>query len=521
MNHDPLTHDRHEASRSRLVALSIVLAVLGSLLVPGGPASAQESVPEPLDQALIDAAWANDVETAAELIDAGADVNAKDESVQSAYLVATSEGYLELLELTLEHGADVGSLDWYQGTGLIRSAERGHWPVVGRLIQAGIDADHVNRLGWTALHEAIILGDGSQDYVDTVRLLVAGGADLELATGNGERPLELAQQAGQAAVESTLRTGLGDGPALSPDAALIASIERDEPDLAALAIRHGASIEATDDTGTPAILLAATHDAPDIARLLTALGAATPPQDGASDDLDRARTSRHDASPRSAGGKFRMNLYSKGDFVPQQTVYWCIAAASQTMMNIIDEGKPNRTKARQRRLHFKARRLYDEGDAFWRGVAGESRWEAGLHGLGLRDWAGLLETSGYGRYDVDRATTRKRAIRMAAKAIRTTGRPAGLVVWRGAHAWVISGFEATADPAKTNDFKVTKVFIQDPWYPKVSSIWGASRRPNAAVPVKRLAEDFMRYRRPLQRQPKRDGRYLMVLPVAGPSRSST
>ena len=36
-----------------------------------------------------------------------------------------------------------------------------------------MEVDHVNRLGWTALHEAIILGDGSQRYVDTVRELVA------------------------------------------------------------------------------------------------------------------------------------------------------------------------------------------------------------------------------------------------------------------------------------------------------------------------------------------------------------
>ena len=90
-----------------------------------------------LDQPLIDAAWANDVDRARALIAAGADVNAQDDTQQSAYLIATSEGYLDLLELTLANGADLTSLDSYRGTGLIRAAERGHADIVGRLLRAG------------------------------------------------------------------------------------------------------------------------------------------------------------------------------------------------------------------------------------------------------------------------------------------------------------------------------------------------------------------------------------------------
>ena len=105
---------------------------------------------------------ANDVAAARDLIARGADVNAQDETQQSAYLVATSEGYLDLLDLTLAHGGDVASKDSFNGTGLIRAGERGHTGVVGRLIQAGVEVDHVNRLGWTALHEAIVPCGGSK-----------------------------------------------------------------------------------------------------------------------------------------------------------------------------------------------------------------------------------------------------------------------------------------------------------------------------------------------------------------------
>jgi len=133
-----------------------------------------------LNEQLIAAVWENDLRRASNLIARGADVNAKDNTVQSAYLISTSEGYLELLDLTLKHCADVDSKDSFNGTGLIRAADRGHADIAGRLIQADIKINHINNLGWTALHEAIILGDGSRRYVDTVRVLIAAGADLRL-----------------------------------------------------------------------------------------------------------------------------------------------------------------------------------------------------------------------------------------------------------------------------------------------------------------------------------------------------
>lgn len=220
--------------------------------------------------------------------------------------------------------------------------------------------------------------------------------------------------------------------------------------------------------------------------------------------------------PRPKPGAFSMNLYEKGDFVHQQTAYWCVAASLQTMMNIMDDDRANRSRRFQKRLHFQARDLDRDGDKFWRKLAGESRWRQGLHGLGLKDWAGMLTTNGYGPYEVERAPTLKKAMRMAAKAIRTTGRPVGLVVWRGAHAWVMSGFTATADPAHRNDFRVKKVFVQDPWYPDVSSIWGRSRPPNSALTLNQLGEDYLRYNRPVRRQPMRDGKYMLILPTLPP-----
>lgn len=227
-----------------------------------------------LNLALIEAAWQNDLNLATNLIESGADVNFKDRTQQSAYLIATSEGYDQLLDLTFQHGADVASLDSYKGTGLIRSAERGHANVVGRLIQAGVDVDHVNRLGWTALHEAIILGNGTGRYVDTVRVLVAGGADAELPSAtDGRSPLQHATAAGQTDIVATLRAALANNPIENADAAVLQAATSGEADQLALAMRAGGNIEARDGENRTPLLLAVTFDNPDVARVLVALGA--------------------------------------------------------------------------------------------------------------------------------------------------------------------------------------------------------------------------------------------------------
>jgi uncharacterized protein len=229
-----------------------------------------------LNQQLIEAAWDNDLRRAEALIARGADVNAKDNTVQSAYLISTSEGYLELLELTLQHGADVDSKDSFNGTGLIRAADRGHADIVGRLVQADIKINHINNLGWTALHEAIILGDGSRRYVDTVRVLLAAGADLRLPSQRDQiAPLQHATSKGHDEIAQVLRAGLeADKPSKQlANQRLLAAADRGDATAAALAIRAGADLESRDQRGRTPLILAVANDRPAVARLLLYLGA--------------------------------------------------------------------------------------------------------------------------------------------------------------------------------------------------------------------------------------------------------
>lgn len=147
--------------------------------------------------ALIAASYGAHVDTARVLIAAGSDVNRQDQTQQSAYLIATSEigpdAGLALLQLTLDNGADVGSLDSYKGTGLIRAADRGYPGIVRELLRTEVKVDHVNRLRWTALLEAVMLGDGGPNYTEIVAMLLRAGANPNLADGQGVTPLAHAQ----------------------------------------------------------------------------------------------------------------------------------------------------------------------------------------------------------------------------------------------------------------------------------------------------------------------------------------
>jgi uncharacterized protein len=145
--------------------------------------------------ALLAATHGNHVAVARALIAAGADVNAKDNIEDSAFLYAGAEGRNEILKLTLPT-ADLKSTNRYGGTALIPAAHHGHPETVRILLGTAIDKDHVNKLGWTALLEAVILGDGGLTHTEVVQLLVGAGANVNLADRDGVTPLQHAKRRG-------------------------------------------------------------------------------------------------------------------------------------------------------------------------------------------------------------------------------------------------------------------------------------------------------------------------------------
>ena len=143
------------------------------------------------------------------LVAAGADANALESDFYDIVTIAAVANDLATMKLALTLGCRADNVtSRYEGTALIAAAHLGHFAVVETLIQAGAPLDHINNLNWTALIEAIVLGDGGQQHVATLKALVDAGANVNLADGNGNTPLQLARARGyQSMVKILLDAG--------------------------------------------------------------------------------------------------------------------------------------------------------------------------------------------------------------------------------------------------------------------------------------------------------------------------
>jgi ankyrin repeat protein len=128
------------------------------------------------------------------LVEAGADLGALERDRYDAVTIAAVANDEETLRLLLSLGASARLVtSRYDGTALIAAAHLGHAGVVRQLIAAGAPLDHVNNLHWTAVIEAIVLGDGGARHQQTLQALIDAGANLSLSDRNGRTPLALAR----------------------------------------------------------------------------------------------------------------------------------------------------------------------------------------------------------------------------------------------------------------------------------------------------------------------------------------
>lgn len=170
------------------------VAEIGKLLASGADTQARDSNGRtPLHVA----AFASQDGAVRALVMGGADPNALDNQRYDIVTIAGVADDAPMVRLALSLGADPGAVTSpYDGTALIASAHLGHVEVVRALIEAGAPLDHVNNLGWTALIEAVILGDGGPDHIAVVKLLVEAGASRDLADRGGMTPLDHARNRG-------------------------------------------------------------------------------------------------------------------------------------------------------------------------------------------------------------------------------------------------------------------------------------------------------------------------------------
>ncbi len=141
----------------------------------------------------------------AALLKAGADPSLLENDRYDAVTIAAVADDEPTLALLLKQGASAKLVtSRYDGTALIAAAHLGHDGVVRQLIAAGAPLDHVNNLHWTALIEAIVLGDGGPRHQATVDALLRAGARTDLADRDGRTPLDLARSRGYASMVHAL-----------------------------------------------------------------------------------------------------------------------------------------------------------------------------------------------------------------------------------------------------------------------------------------------------------------------------
>ena len=228
----------------------------------------------------------------------------------------------------------------------------------------------------------------------------------------------------------------------------------------------GTPIPAGVDTNGPAVAEAS----PAVVAAGSAAPATVPPATSAPDPTP----SPVPATPAPPLKAYALNLYRAGDFVAQYTFEWCVGASLQMALNITTDDEDTS-------------RAYQE--ELW--TMAQARSDSPFGGANPLGWTAALNDLGVGPYQLVSIPDFDEALRVAAAAIRETRRPVGLVMWRGRHAWVMSGFESMGDPRVRDDFRVTGVRVLDPLYPHGSTVWGPSPKPNALVSPSTLARQFV------------------------------
>lgn len=159
--------------------------------------------------ALLIAVDRNQVEIARALMAAGASINSQAKNLDTPWLLAGAQGRTEIIRDMIPLGPDLSIRNRFGGNALIPACERAHIETIKLLLTTKIPIDHVNNLGWTCLLEIVILGDGGPKHVEATKLVLAAGANPNLADKNGVTPLAHAHAKNQTEVARLIEAAGG------------------------------------------------------------------------------------------------------------------------------------------------------------------------------------------------------------------------------------------------------------------------------------------------------------------------
>ncbi len=208
------------------------------------------------------------------------------------------------------------------------------------------------------------------------------------------------------------------------------------------------------------------------------------------------------ALPRWDGS---IDLYRSGVFTTQKSWLWCTAADVQIARNIADD-KRDHSKANQER-YFRYMRARNRYDIPVKDGVDPAGWTAGLRHYVDR------------RYRLTTSRSFDAALRSAVTNLRRTNLPVGITVAHGNHAWLLTGFSATADPARTKHFRVTSVRVAGPLWGLQSRSYGYDMRPNRKLTPRQLKGFFTPWHYAGVKMAW-EGRWVSIQPVAVASSTS-
>ncbi len=149
---------------------------------------------------MVAAHFSND-RAALALLRGGADPNLLDADRYDMITIASVTNDAAMVRLAIANGGKATNItSRWDGTALIAAAHLGNVEAIRELLRGGPPLDHINNLGWTALLEAVILGDGGERHQAVVRMLLDAGADQRIADRNGDTPLDHATTRGYTAM---------------------------------------------------------------------------------------------------------------------------------------------------------------------------------------------------------------------------------------------------------------------------------------------------------------------------------
>ncbi len=202
---------------------------------------------------------------------------------------------------------------------------------------------------------------------------------------------------------------------------------------------------------------------------IAAASLATTAAPGAASPVDAAASNL----PAWSGG---LDLYRSGVYTVQKTWLWCTAADVQIIRNIVD-GEADHSKSGQQR-YFDYMRAHNQYAIPVKDGVDAAGWTVGLDEF--------VDP----RYQLYQSESFDSALRSAVTNIRETNLPVAFTVEHGNHAWILTGFTATADPAATADFTVTGVRVVGPLWGLQSRTYGYDMKPDTKLTPKQLEGFF-------------------------------